>query len=153
MQDIKTIHECLLDKTYNNKVEFELILDKIQDTKLVNGLLIDLYSLSEKYGCNKNDMIELAVSMGLLTLKTNKEDISEANNYFKSKLKVYNNSSMLKQQLLLDVLLTIKGTDDKSEFKILLETLSKQDLEYVKDYFLEKEWYDYIIIVNEYLNK
>lgn len=150
MEDIAIIHECLLDKTYNNKVEFELILNKIQDTKLVNGFLIDLYSLSEKYECNKDDMVELAVTMGLLTLESNKEDIRVANDYYKSKLQVYNNTSILKQQLLLDVLLIMKD-DDEDKFKTLLGTLSNNQLEYIKDFFLENEWYDYISIINEYL--
>ena len=45
MTDIEIVYNCLNDKTYQDKLKLELILEQVQDKKLVKGFLTQLYSI------------------------------------------------------------------------------------------------------------
>jgi hypothetical protein len=38
-KDLNTIYDCLLNKTYENRVLFEMTLSNVEDKELVIGLL------------------------------------------------------------------------------------------------------------------
>jgi hypothetical protein len=41
-KDLNTIYDCLLNKTYENRVLFEMTLSNVEDKELVIGLLFSL---------------------------------------------------------------------------------------------------------------
>lgn len=62
MTDIEIVYNCLHDKTYQDKLKLELILEQVQDKKLVKGFLTQLYSNSEGYEIDKEIPVELMAS-------------------------------------------------------------------------------------------
>ena len=59
MTDIDKIYECILDKTYQNKSEFEIILSDIEDKELVVGFIFDILLKHAAYEADKQSMLEL----------------------------------------------------------------------------------------------
>ena len=45
MTDLDKIYECLFDKTYQNKSQFEIVLSYIEDKELAVGFIFDIVLL------------------------------------------------------------------------------------------------------------
>ena len=160
--DLEILQECLMDKTYKNKVQLELILDRIEDHRLANGFLITLYTKSDKYECNIDDILESMFHIHNGKKPTIK-DLTDDGEYFRLRMNDYIKSRTDVYQLVADLLRTLcDGIDDlnlgpndhlpvNNKFRDKVSTMSKEELVGVKGYFISEELYEYLPCINEYL--
>ena len=59
MKDVDLIWECLIDKSYQDEVQLELLINKIEDRKLVVGFLTNLYTNSVDWEVDKGSIINI----------------------------------------------------------------------------------------------
>ena len=164
MSDIEIIYNCVHDKTYQDKIELELILEQVKDKKLVKGFLTQLYSNSEGYEINKEIPVELISS--ILGETPDKEDLVTSVGYYNEKMKELNDFTMNKNEFLISFLNEIKSSikvDEYQELKksdinyekleeMLKSCKDKRYIEYVKYSLLKYEIYEFLKIVDKYLN-
>ena len=162
MTDIEIVYNCLNDKTYQDKLQLELLCEKVEDKKLVKGLLTQLYSNSKGFEMDKNIPVELMAS---LFGDTDKEELFSASEYYSKLMKELNNFTMAKNKFLVQFLsemkssikteegkdITEKDIDSEKLEEILKSCEDKRYIEYVKSSLLEYEMYEFLKIVDKYL--
>jgi hypothetical protein len=85
MSDLDKIYDCILDKTYQNKSQLEIILSHIEDRELVVGFIFDMLLKHSTYEVDKQSMLELmAETLGEMTPR---EYIKDCHNTFTEKIK------------------------------------------------------------------
>jgi hypothetical protein len=163
MTDIEIVYNCVHDKTYQDKLKLELILEKVQDKKLVKGFLTQLYSNSEWYEIDKEIPVELIAS--ILGETPDKEDLFTSAEYYSKLMKELNNFTMGKNKFLVNFLtemkssmsvadgqeVTEKDIDSEKLEEILKSCEDKRYIEYIKSTLLEYEMYEFLKIVDKYL--
>lgn len=163
MTDVEIVYNCVHDKTYQDKLELELILEKVKDKKLVKGFLTQLYSNSERYEIDKEIPVELMAS--ILEETPDKEDLVISADYFTKKMKELNEFTLGKNKFLIDFLnemkssinvsdgqeVTSKDIDSEKLEEILKSCEDKRYIEYTKSTLLEYEMYEFLKIVDKYL--
>ena len=164
MTEIAKIYQIIFDETYKNTVLFDIELSKIKDTKLVVGMLIDLYS-KEGYNADKTTI--------LLTLRNYIEsdkimaelDLKECNDYYINQMKEYRNNSrktpsVEKLTQFISILNQSKkdavdGHVDLSKnqtYVDFVKNLSDDEFEYFKNILLSLELYEEIVNMQEIYN-
>jgi hypothetical protein len=58
MTEIETIYNIIHNATYNDAVLLDIELSKVTDTKLITGMLVDLYS-KEGYEADKKIILPI----------------------------------------------------------------------------------------------
>lgn len=158
MTDLDKIYECLIDKTYQNKAEFEIVLSDIEDKELAVGFIFDLLLKHTAYEADKQTMLELiAETLGEMTPR---EYIKDCHDRFMEKIKKMNDESLVGNRFVMDALTALllvadsegnlTGPTDKFE-KVVSESKSKEHLKKLKEHLLESELYEVIGIVDKYL--
>lgn len=149
MTDLHKIYECLIDKTYQNKAQFEILISDI-DRELAIGFIFDILLKHDAYEADKQTMLELmAATLGELTPR---EFIKECHDSFLKKIKKLNEESMQGSLFLMDALGALyRGTKEDFE-KIVSECKNKEHLSNLKNNLLEGELYEFIGIVDKYLS-
>ena len=163
MTDIEIVYNCVHDKTYQDKLKLELILEQVQDKKLVKGFLTQLYSNSEGYEIDKEIPVELIAS--ILGETPDKEDLVTSAEYYNEKMKELNDFTMGKNKFLVNFLTEMKSSmnvadgqevteqdiDSEKLEEILKSCEDKRYIEYTKSTLLEYEMYEFLKIVDKYL--
>ena len=163
MTDIEIVYNCLHDKTYQDKLKLELILEQVQDKKLIKGFLTQLYSNSEGYEIDKEIPVELMASF--LGENPDKDDLLISADYFNEKMKELNDFTLGKNKFLINFLsemkssmnvadgqeVTEKDIDCQKLEEILKSCEDKRYIEYTKSTLLEYEMYEFLKIVDKYL--
>ena len=85
MKDVDLIWECLIDKSYKDNIQLELLINKIEDRKLAIGFLTDLWSKSSDWEVDKDDIVNLTTSF--LGEVPKKEMLIEYSSYFQTMMK------------------------------------------------------------------
>lgn len=153
MSEIKKIYQCVLEKSYLNKIELSILLDSLSDRKLVKGFLNNICILNTRYEIDEDYKNELL----LLYIETfgedSTDDIKETAEYFNVEIqKVFDEEiSDTKQRIeSLNTIIEYMGSDkDKS----ILEKCDLKALKSIKNILLESEMYVDIIVVDELINK
>lgn len=157
------VYNCLEDKTYQDKLKLELILEKIQDNKLVKGFLTQLYSNSEVYEIDKDIPVQLMASF--LGEVPDKEDLVISAEYYTEKMKELNDFILGKNKFLINFLTEMKSSmnvlpgqevteqdiDSEKLEEILKSCEDKRYIEYTKSTLLEYEMYEFLKIIDKYL--
>jgi hypothetical protein len=149
MSDLDKIYDCILDKTYQNKSQLEIILSHIEDRELVVGFIFDMLLKHSTYEVDKQSMLELmAETLGEMTPR---EYIKDCHDVFLEKIKKVNEESMSENLFVVDALGALyRGTSEDFE-KVVSECKSKEHLNKLKQNLLDSELYEYIGIVDKYL--
>ena len=149
MTDLERIYECLIDKTYQNKAQFEIILSQIEDRELVVGFIFDILLKHVAYDADRQTMLELmATTLGEMVQR---DFIKECHDVFLEKIKKVNEESMSENLFVVDALGALyRGTLEDFE-KVVSECESKEHLNKLKQNLLDSELYEYIGIVDKYL--
>ena len=163
MTDIEIVYNCLQNKTYQDKLQLELILEKVEDRKLVKGFLTQLYLNSEGYEVDKDIPVTLMVS--ILGQSPDKEDLFKSTDYYTEKMKELNDFTMYKNKFLINFLTEMKSSmnvadgqevteqdiDSEKLEEILKSCEDKRYIEYVKSTLLKYEMYEFLKIIDKYL--
>ena len=149
MTDLEKIYECLIDKTYQNKAQFEIILSQIEDRELVVGFIFDILLKHVVYEADRQTMLEfMAATLGEMVPR---DFIKECHDVFLEKIKKVNEESMSENLFVVDALGALyRGTLEDFE-KVVSECKSKEHLNRLKQNLLDSELYEYIGIVDKYL--
>jgi hypothetical protein len=160
MTDIEIVYDCLFYKTYQNKVQFQIEIDKISDRKILAGLLMDLSVRSKDYEVDRDEMIQLSAE--LLSKEELKTDyLLESVNYFKDAMKSVNGENLSEANFLLEFYTILKDkvidVNDNStvsvsedEVKDLLIN-NKEHLPALKYQLIESELYEIIPLIDKYI--
>lgn len=164
MKDVDLIWECLIDKSYKDKIQLELLLNKIEDRKLAIGFLTDLWSKSSDWEVDKDDIVNLTASF--LGEIPKKEMLIEYSSYFQTLMNNKNDREKDLAKFLVDFLTTLsteisKG-DNKGDFilseidttkleDILSEQKDKSFISDLKEKLLTMEMYEILPLIDKYL--
>lgn len=158
MTDIDKIYECILDKTYQNKSEFEIILSDIEDKELVIGFIFDILLKHAAYEADKQSMLELIADV--LGEMTPRDFIKKCHSDFIEKIEKINSDSLSINRFVIDALtLLVEHVDEDGNFigttyefeKLLRACDSKEKLAKLKENLLAGELYEFIGLVDKYL--
>ena len=152
MKEIENIYRIIHDETYNNQVLLDIEISKINDEKLVVGMLCDLYS-KEGYKANKEAMILSMRGYDIENL-----NLQECNAYFIDKMKEYRLNTLKapgadKLGQFLSILSSIKETidvdgnvclPDNKEYVDFVKGLSTDEFEFFKNILIKQELYEEI---------
>ncbi len=165
MTEIAKIYQIIFDETYKNTVLFDIELSKIKDTKLIVGMLIDLYA-KEGYNADKATIL-LTLRNYIESNKTMAElDVKECNEYFINQMIEYRNNSrktpsVEKLTQFINILDqskkdAIDGHVDLSTNKNYVDfvkNLSDDEFEYFKNILLSLELYEEIVNMENIYNE
>lgn len=164
MTDIDLIWECLIDKSYKDKTQLELLLNKIEDKKLAIGFLTDLWSKSSDWEVDKDDIVNLTSTY--LGEVPKKEMLIESSSYFQTLMKNKNDREKDLAKFLVDFLTTLSNEiskgDNKGDFilseidttkleDILSEQKDKSFISDLKEKLLTMEMYEVLPLIDKYL--
>lgn len=158
MTDIDKIYECLLDKTYQKKSQFEIILSAIEDKELVIGFIFDLLLKHSAYEADKQTMLEIMATT--LEEITPREFIKKCHESFLEKIQKINDNSLSVNRFVVEALTMLcEQVDEDGNFigttfefeKLLRSCDSKAKLAKLKENLLEGELYEFIGLVDKYL--
>jgi hypothetical protein len=158
MTDLEKIYECLIDKTYQNKTQFEIVISDIEDKDLAVGFLFDLLLKHTAYEVDKQTMLELiAETLGEMKPR---QYIKDCHDTFTERIKKINDDSLSGNRFVMDSLTALlstvdsegnlTGSTEKFE-KTVSEFKNKEHLQRLKEHLLESELYEVIGIVDKYL--
>lgn len=158
MTDIDKIYECIIDKTYQNKSQLEIILSEIEDRELVIGFIFDMLLKHSAYEIDKQSMLELmAETLGEMTPR---DFIKNCHSGFIKKIDKINKDSLSVNSFVVEALMMLCDHVDEDgkfigttfEFEKLLRSCdSKAKLAKLKENLLEGELYEFIGLVDKYL--
>jgi hypothetical protein len=162
MKDVDLIWECLIDKSYQDGIQLELLINKIEDRKLAIGFLTNLFTNSKDWGVDKDIIINLASTYLGDTPKN--EMLLDAFRYFQNKIGDKNENQQKLDQFIVDFLTILEGEmsgDDESDFIFseidttkLEDILSKGDknsIQHLKEKLLKMEMYEILPLIDKYL--
>ena len=164
MKDVDLIWECLIDKSYKDKIQLELLLNKIEDRKLAIGFLTDLWSKSIDWEVDKDDIVNLTASF--LGEVTKKEMLIEYSSYFQTLMNNKNDREKEIAKFLVYFLTTLSNEiskgDNKGDFilseidttkleDILSEQKDKSFISDLKEKLLTMEMYEILPLIDKYL--
>ena len=149
MSDLDKIYDCILDKTYQNKSQLEIILSHIEDRELVVGFIFDMLLKHSTYEVDKQSMLELmAETLGEMTPH---EYIKDCHNTFTEKIKKINEDSLSGNIFIVDAISALY-TETIVEFeKVVSKCENKDNLNKLKNHLLDAELYEFIGLVDKYL--
>ena len=160
MTDLEIIQQVVRNNIHTNKIQFKIELDKVSDQKLVAGLLFDMLMKNETYKCNLEEIADMCSELEL----ENDIDIdwSNANKYYLDKLENFLTKELSYHILVRDILLIIfnatKDGDDNIDpseeenvtksISNLLTNKTSEEINEIKEFFIEEEFYEYIKYLN-----
>lgn len=148
MSDLNIIYDCLFNKTYQNKVLFEIELGKVEDKELVVGFLFNLILNSIEYESDKDLILS---TWGSLGLKPEKFDIKKCYKNFLYEIEKVNSESLSENRYIIEALMAILSKEDFEE--VVNKCKCKTYLLRLKDILLESEEYELISILDKNINK
>lgn len=163
MKDIDLIWECLIDKSYQDNIQLELLLNKIEDRKLAIGFLIDLLVKYSDWEVDKDDIVNLTATF--LGEVPKKEMLIEYSSYFRTLMNNKNDREEDVAKFLVYFLTTLSteiSKGDKGDFilseidttkldEILSEQKDKSFISDLKEKLLTMEIYEILPLIDKYL--
>jgi hypothetical protein len=159
MKNSEIIHQIVIDKIYKNNIQFKIELDKVFDKKLVSGLLIDMLYRNEIYELDKEEVQEIFIEYEL-----DNSDIewTEARLYFLEEFDKICTENVNKAMLMRDILIILYNASNNEDdnidpsqeeyvstsIKKILVNKTQEEINFIKDSFIEKELYEYIKYLN-----
>lgn len=164
MKDIDIIYKCIIDKSYQDMIYLELLLNKIEDRKLAIGFLTDLWLKYSDWEVDKDDITKLTATF--LGEIPKKEMLIDCSSYFRTLMNNKDDREEDVAKFLVYFLTTLsteisKG-DNKRDFILseidttkLDEILSKQEdksfISDLKEKLLSIEMYEVLPLIDKYL--
>jgi hypothetical protein len=159
-KDLNTIYDCLLNKTYENRVLFEMTLSNVEDKELVIGLLFSLLINSAGYKSMDGIEPDKMMIMEILSTQVSKgeldlEYVKECYSSFSIRTKEINSKERTKTEFLVEALGSLKDVNnskDAVEFEsIVNKSENKMHLESLKEMLLDSQLYEFVSIVDKYI--
>jgi len=159
MKNSEIIHQIVIDKIYKNNIQFKIELDKVFDKKLVSGLLIDMLYRNEIYELDKEEVQEIVIEY---ELDNSVIEWTEARLYFLEEFDKICTENVNKAMLMRDIIIILYNASNNEDdnidpsqeeyvstsIKKILVNKTQEEINFIKDSFIEKELYEYIKYLN-----
>jgi len=157
MSDDMIIHECVRCNTHKNMTHLRIELAKVSDIKLIRGFLTDLFSKSESYRINPDDILNIISEYNShYQNKTNEEVIvlmKNDNEYFRQKMIKISENNIENYEDILILINYIKEDNIESMKKYIKSCNNLKSLKHSKNVFIESELFEYLDILDERINQ
>jgi len=156
MTEIETIYNIIHNATYNDAVLLDIELSKVTDTKLITGMLVDLYS-KEGYEADKKIILPILAQY-------KDYNLTECNEYYIKHVKAYRETMPKSPNIntlnkFISILSLIKedklnlkddkqdklNLKDNKDYVDFVKNLKNDDIEFFKNMLLKKELYEEVI--------
>lgn len=158
MTDAEIAHNCIINKTYQNKIEFIIEIGKISDKKLITGLLIDLSLRSHDFESDKDQIMEICAE---LITKNELEDtkfLIDSVSYYKELIGKINKREILKHTFFSEFYSKLMENLKEHDKYVINETdvcdmfiNNKEYLGELKENLIKSELYEIIPLVEKYI--
>lgn len=146
-KDLELICKLTLDKTYQNPTSFSVMVDQISNISLLRGYLFDLYSRSNDFGVDKNQ-IDLIYKQKIGSI--NKSSIIKDLIFFRESIadhiSIDFERKSWKLRAISCILDDIKNDDNSlSSLNEFFEEEYREDLiNDIRCHLIENEWYEQV---------
>jgi len=148
MNDIEEIYQCLLDKSYQDAIQLDIVISKLIDQELTLGFLFDLAMRHDEYESNE-ETIKLAISNIVDPETLDPKHVSECHSKYINLLKTKNEESMEVNQFSVKTLFMLL-TGEEEEYNTAVSTCeSVNALNKLKEQLLEAEVYENIAVIDK----
>lgn len=155
MSDIEIIHECIINRYYENCLTLSMELSKVDDEKLIVGLLIELSMKNVDYKINdedKQEILKLSTEYLLPEQLRDTSYLKSCHDVFREKLIQINKEKTKKAELVSKLLMCLH-INNEALFDMILERNSdfKEGIKHAKEVFLKEELYEWIGKLDKHL--
>lgn len=152
MNDIEEIYQCLLDKSYQDAIQLDILISKLIDQELTLGFLFDLAIRHDEYESDE-DTIKSAIANFTDTDNMDPGYIADCHSKYITLLKTKNEESMEINRFSIETLfLLLEEKIDEYENVVNFCT-NKRALHKLKEQLLEAEVYENIAVIDKRLKE
>lgn len=148
MNDIEEIYQCLLDKSYQDAIQLDILISKINDQELMLGFLFDLSIRHDEYESNK-ETIDLAISNITNIDELEPEHVMTYHSKYIELLKVKNDESMEINKFSVSTLFMLLSGANDAYNNTITECKNTNALVKLKEQLLEAEFYENISVIDK----
>ena len=148
MNDIEEIYQCLLDKSYQDAIQLDIVISKLIDQELTLGFLFDLAIRHDEYESNE-ETIKLAISNIVDPDTLDPKHVSDCHSKYVNLLKTKNEESLEINRFSVTTLyMLLSGADEEYNNAIsICENVNA--LIKLKEQLLEAEVYENISVIDK----
>lgn len=148
MNDIEEIYQCLLDKSYQDAIQLDILISKINDRELILGFLFDLSIRHDEYESDE-ETIRLAIANITDPENLNVKHVTDCHTKYITLLKAKNEESMEINKFSVTTLFMILSGAIDAYNKTITECINKMALEKLKEQLLDAELYENIAVIDK----
>ena len=148
MNDIEEIYQCLLDKSYQDAVQLDIVISKVSDRDLMIGFLFDLAMRHDEYEAEE-ETIKSAIASFTDTDKIDPKYVSECHAKYIGLLKTKNEESLEINTFSIDTLFLLLAEDTEGYEKTVNACTNTKALEKLKEQLLDAEIYENIAVIDK----
>ena len=148
MNDVEEIYQCLLEKTYQDAIQLDILISKVSDRDLILGFLVDLAIRHEEY---ESDEETIKTAIANLTDSDGLDPVyvTECHTRYIDLLKTKNEESMEINKFSIDTLFLLLAEDTEGYEKTVKACTNTKALEKLKDQLLDAEIYENIAVIDK----
>lgn len=148
MNDIEEIYQCLLDKSYQDAIQLDILISKINDRELILGFLFDLSIRHDEYESDE-ETIRLAIANITDPENLNVKHVTDCHTKYITLLKAKNEESMEINKFSVTTLFMLLSGAIDAYNKTITECINKMALEKLKEQLLDAELYENIAVIDK----
>jgi len=148
MNDVEEIYQCLLEKTYQDAIQLDILISKVSDSDLILGFLVDLAIRHEEYESDE-DPIKAAIAN--LTDSDGLDPVyaTECHTRYIDLLKTKNEESLEINKFSIDTLFLLLAEDTEGYETTVNACNNTKALDKLKEQLLDAEVYENIAIIDK----
>jgi hypothetical protein len=148
MNDIEEIYQCLLDKSYQDATQLDIVVSKLIDPELTLGFLIDLAIRHDEYESDE-ETIKLAIANITDPDSLDPKHVTDCHTKYITLLKAKNEESMEVNKFSVTTLFMLLSGADDSYNNTISECNNTNALVKLKEQLLEAELYENIAVIDK----
>ena len=148
MNDIEEIYQCLLDKSYQDAIQLDILVSKLIDQELTLGFLIDLAIRHDEYEADE-ETIKLVIANIADPDNLDSKHVTDCHTKYVTLLKAKNEESMEINKFSITTLFMLLSGADDSYNKTITECKNINVLVKLKEQLLVAELYENIAVIDK----
>jgi hypothetical protein len=148
MNDIEEIYQCLLDKSYQDAIQLDILISKINDQELMLGFLFDLSIRHDEYESDE-ETIKLAIANITDPDNLDSKHVTDCHTKYITLLKAKNEESMEINQFSVTTLFMLLSGADDAYNNTITECKNTNALAKLKEQLLDAELYENIAVIDK----
>jgi hypothetical protein len=148
MNDIEEIYQCLLDKSYQDAIQLDILVSKLIDQELTLGFLIDLAIRHDEYESDE-ETIKLAIANIADPDNLDTKHVTDCHTKYITLLKAKNEESMEINRFSMETLFLLLADATEIYDKKIADCGNTKALEKLKEQLLDAELYENIAVIDK----